>query len=168
MYALDCCYRVYIPCLYVLNKIDAITIEELDILYNIPHVVPISAEHGWNMDELLERIWDYLRLIRMFEYIFSSSLIFVPFPLNLYIGLDRTMIFDRINEFCRLFLSKRYFERLWNDMSVRRIYMILVLLDFPTFFLSILTLNSTPFLFFFPLSVFFFRLIRVFFSLLSS
>ena len=46
--------RSYIPVIYVLNKIDAITIEELDLLYRIPNSVPISAEHGWNVDELME------------------------------------------------------------------------------------------------------------------
>jgi hypothetical protein len=35
--------RKYIPCLYVLNKIDDITLEELKILDQIPHYVPISA-----------------------------------------------------------------------------------------------------------------------------
>ena len=46
--------RSYIPVLYVLNKIDSISIEELDLLYRIPNSVPISSEHGWNVDELLE------------------------------------------------------------------------------------------------------------------
>lgn len=46
--------RVYIPVIYVLNKIDSITIEELDLLYRIPNSVPISSEHGWNVDELLD------------------------------------------------------------------------------------------------------------------
>jgi len=58
--------RVYVPCLYVLNKIDAITIEELDLLDRIPHYVPISAHLEWNMDELLEKIWAYLNLIRIY------------------------------------------------------------------------------------------------------
>uniref|UniRef100_V5HL52 Putative gtp-binding protein drg2 odn superfamily n=1 Tax=Ixodes ricinus TaxID=34613 RepID=V5HL52_IXORI len=29
--------RIYIPCIYVLNKTDQISIEELDIIYKIPH-----------------------------------------------------------------------------------------------------------------------------------
>ena len=37
--------RVYIPAIYVLNKIDQISIEELDVIYKIPHCVPISAHH---------------------------------------------------------------------------------------------------------------------------
>uniref|UniRef100_F6YB55 Developmentally regulated GTP binding protein 1 n=1 Tax=Monodelphis domestica TaxID=13616 RepID=F6YB55_MONDO len=58
--------RFYIPCIYVLNKIDQISIEELDIIYKVPHCVPISAHHRWNFDDLLERIWDYLRLVRIY------------------------------------------------------------------------------------------------------
>lgn len=36
--------RLYIPCIYAMNKIDQITIEELDILSQVPHYVPISAQ----------------------------------------------------------------------------------------------------------------------------
>ncbi|CAD5216647.1 unnamed protein product [Bursaphelenchus okinawaensis] len=58
--------RVYIPCIYVLNKIDQITIEELDIIYKIPHCMPISAHHRWNFDDLLQKCWDYLNLVRTY------------------------------------------------------------------------------------------------------
>lgn len=58
--------RKYIPCLYVLNKIDAISIEELDIVYRIPHAVPICANHGWNFETFLKRAWGYLDLIRVY------------------------------------------------------------------------------------------------------
>ena len=56
--------RSYIPVIYALNKIDAISIEELDLLYRIPNACPISSEHGWNVDELLEQMWDKLQLCR--------------------------------------------------------------------------------------------------------
>ncbi|XP_046365665.1 GTP-binding protein 128up isoform X2 [Haliotis cracherodii] len=58
--------RVYIPCIYLLNKIDQISIEELDIIYKVPHCVPISAHHKWNFDDLLERMWNYLELVRIY------------------------------------------------------------------------------------------------------
>ena len=58
--------RVYIPAVYVLNKIDQISIEELDIIYKIPHCCPISAQHKWNYDDLLEMIWERLNLIRIY------------------------------------------------------------------------------------------------------
>ena len=96
------------PCVYVLNKIDSITIQELDLLdrvrvgsapspavavlvvgtllswrrhclrclscnhccfgdcvCQVPHYVPISAKDEWNFDELLEKIWEYAKMIRM-------------------------------------------------------------------------------------------------------
>jgi len=58
--------RVYVPCIYVLNKIDQISVEELDLIHKIPHCVPISAHHKWNFDDLLERMWEYLKLIRIY------------------------------------------------------------------------------------------------------
>ena len=58
--------RVYIPCIYALNKIDQISIEELDLVYKIPHAVPVSAHHEWNLDDLLEKAWEYLRLVRVY------------------------------------------------------------------------------------------------------
>lgn len=58
--------RVYIPCIFVLNKIDQISLEELEIIYRIPHCVPISAHHKWNFDDLLEMMWRYLELVRIY------------------------------------------------------------------------------------------------------
>jgi small GTP-binding protein len=58
--------RVYVPVIYVLNKIDQISIEELEIIHKVPHCVPISAHHKWNFDDLLERIWEYLALVRIY------------------------------------------------------------------------------------------------------
>ena len=58
--------RSYIPVIYALNKIDAISIEELDLLYRIPNACPISSEHGWNVDELMEQMWEKLQLKRIY------------------------------------------------------------------------------------------------------
>ncbi|ETO14115.1 developmentally regulated GTP-binding protein 1 [Reticulomyxa filosa] len=58
--------RIYIPCLYVLSKIDKISIEELTMLSKIPHVIPISGKDEWNMQELLEEIWKELKMIRVY------------------------------------------------------------------------------------------------------
>lgn len=58
--------RVYIPCIYILNKIDSISIEELEILDKVPHYVPISSYNAWNFDELLDTIWSYLDMIRVY------------------------------------------------------------------------------------------------------
>ena len=58
--------RVYMPCIYVMNKIDQISIEELDMLIDVPHYAPVSAEHEWNFDILLEMIWDHAKMIRIY------------------------------------------------------------------------------------------------------
>lgn len=58
--------RRYIPAIYVLNKIDQLTIEELDIIDQMPHHVPISAAHEWNLEELMESIWEYTKMIRIY------------------------------------------------------------------------------------------------------
>ncbi|KDQ64882.1 hypothetical protein JAAARDRAFT_240889 [Jaapia argillacea MUCL 33604] len=58
--------RVYIPAIYVLNKIDAISIEELDLLYKIPNSVPISSKEWLNVDELIEKMWEALDLVRVY------------------------------------------------------------------------------------------------------
>mmetsp|Transcript_9699 Transcript_9699/g.12749 ORF Transcript_9699/g.12749 Transcript_9699/m.12749 type:complete len:371 (+) Transcript_9699:14-1126(+) len=56
----------YMPSLYVMNKIDQLTIEELDIIDQMPHHVPISSFHKWNIDMLMEEIWNYLQMMRIY------------------------------------------------------------------------------------------------------
>ena len=58
--------RVYMPCIYVMNKIDQITIEELDLIDQLPHYIPISAAHEWNFDALLEMVWQYAKMLRIY------------------------------------------------------------------------------------------------------
>ena len=58
--------RAYIPCLYVLNKVDEITLEELNVLNKVPHSVFVSADKEWNLQGLLRRVWEYLSLIRIY------------------------------------------------------------------------------------------------------
>jgi ribosome-interacting GTPase 1 len=57
--------RRYVPCIYVLNKVDKISMEDLKILEKFPHYVPISGIEEWNFEELFETIWDYLDFIRV-------------------------------------------------------------------------------------------------------
>ncbi|ETE72196.1 Developmentally-regulated GTP-binding protein 2 [Ophiophagus hannah] len=54
--------RVYMPCLYVYNKIDQISMEEVDRLARRPHSVVISCGMKLNLDYLLETLWEYLAL----------------------------------------------------------------------------------------------------------
>mmetsp|Transcript_2 Transcript_2/g.5 ORF Transcript_2/g.5 Transcript_2/m.5 type:complete len:373 (+) Transcript_2:35-1153(+) len=58
--------RTYIPGLYVLNKIDQITIEELDIIDQMDNYVPISSRDQWNIDDLMLSIWTKCNMIRIY------------------------------------------------------------------------------------------------------
>jgi len=58
--------RIYTKALYAMNKIDCITIAELDIVAELPHQVPISGRDEWNLDELLARTFEYLNLTRVY------------------------------------------------------------------------------------------------------
>lgn len=58
--------RVYLPCLYVYNKIDQISLEEVDKLARQPNSVVVSCNMKLNLDYMLERIWDYLALIQVY------------------------------------------------------------------------------------------------------
>jgi len=50
----------------VCNKIDQITLEELELLDRMPHYCPVSAHAMWNMDGLLQLVWEYLDLVRIY------------------------------------------------------------------------------------------------------
>jgi hypothetical protein len=58
--------RVYLPCIYVYNKIDQISIEEVNRLARQPHTVVVSCNMMLNLDFLLEQIWEYLALLRVY------------------------------------------------------------------------------------------------------
>lgn len=58
--------RVYLNCLYVYNKIDQVSMEELDRLARRPHSVVISCNMRLNLDEFHEKMWEYLNLIRVY------------------------------------------------------------------------------------------------------
>lgn len=65
--------RVYIPAVYILNKIDSISYEELQLVSRIRDSVPVSANKEWNLDGLLEASWDKLSLIRVFAKLRGAS-----------------------------------------------------------------------------------------------
>ncbi|CAK0750854.1 Developmentally-regulated G-protein 3 [Coccomyxa viridis] len=58
--------RVYIPCIYVINKIDQITLEELNVIARLPHYCPVCAYKEWGLEELVHMCWEYLDLIRTY------------------------------------------------------------------------------------------------------
>ena len=58
--------RKYIKCLYVYNKIDLISIEEVDALARLPNTAVISSQHFLGFDLLKELLWEKLELVRVY------------------------------------------------------------------------------------------------------
>lgn len=56
----------YIKCLYVYNKVDAVSLEETDRLAREPNTMVISCELGLGIDDLKEEIWRQLGLVRLY------------------------------------------------------------------------------------------------------
>ncbi|EGF83908.1 hypothetical protein BATDEDRAFT_36387 [Batrachochytrium dendrobatidis JAM81] len=58
--------RKYIKCLYCYNKIDQVSIEEVDRLARQDYTVVISCESDLNLEYLVDQLWHHLDLIRVY------------------------------------------------------------------------------------------------------
>ena len=58
--------RKYVRCLYVYNKIDTLSIEEVDELARKPDSVVISLYMKLNIDYMLQKMWEYMGLMRIY------------------------------------------------------------------------------------------------------
>ncbi len=58
--------RRYLPCLYVINKIDTISLNEVDAYAHSKHTAVISCQHKLNLDYMLQCMWEHLDFIRIF------------------------------------------------------------------------------------------------------
>lgn len=58
--------RVYCRCLYVYNKVDMLSISQVDELARRDYSIPISVSKNLNLDGLLERVWQELDLRRIY------------------------------------------------------------------------------------------------------
>ena len=59
--------RKYVRCLYVYNKVDALTIEEVNTLSRRPDSVCISCYMNLGMEYLLKRVWDAMGLVSVHQ-----------------------------------------------------------------------------------------------------
>ena len=73
--------RRYVKCLYVYNKIDVCSIEEIDDIARRPNSIPASAGLNLNMDGLLVAIWEKMGLVRVYTKKVETPI--PPSPLNL-------------------------------------------------------------------------------------
>lgn len=53
--------HLYRDCVWV-----QITMEELNVIDKLPHYCPVCAYHEWNLDGLVEMIWDYIDVLRIY------------------------------------------------------------------------------------------------------
>ena len=86
--------RVYIRCIYVINKVDQLWPGHIEILKQRPHSICVSAHSGYNLSELVNRIWDELSLIRVFTQPKGCP----PDPDPLVLSKDRCTIQDFCNK----------------------------------------------------------------------
>ena len=59
-------HRKYIQCLYVYNKVDAVSLDFLNELAREPNTVVMSCEMDLGIDDVVARCWQDLRLIRIY------------------------------------------------------------------------------------------------------
>lgn len=57
---------VYIKCLYVYNKIDICSIEDVDLLAWEPNSCVVSMNMKLGIDNLLDKIWEMLDIVRVY------------------------------------------------------------------------------------------------------
>src|ERR1700750_2001922 len=57
-------HRKYVKCLYVYNKIDSVSLDFLDKLAREPHTAVMSCELDLGIQDVVDRCWLELRLIR--------------------------------------------------------------------------------------------------------
>eukprot|EP00811_Abedinium_folium_P000935 NODE_10858_length_1324_cov_7.166249.p1 GENE.NODE_10858_length_1324_cov_7.166249~~NODE_10858_length_1324_cov_7.166249.p1 ORF type:complete len:344 (+),score=85.47 NODE_10858_length_1324_cov_7.166249:155-1033(+) len=76
--------RKYVKCLYVYNKIDMLSIPQIDALARTPFSEVISVNANLNLDGLLERMWIELALVRVYTKkkgvfpVFTDPLVMTP------------------------------------------------------------------------------------------
>ncbi|CAM9113739.1 unnamed protein product [Ascophyllum nodosum] len=58
--------RKYVKCLYVYNKVDMISIEDMDKLARERNSIVVSVHMKLNLEALLAKMWEYMGLIRIY------------------------------------------------------------------------------------------------------
>eukprot|EP00919_Chromeraceae_sp_WS-2016_P052611 GHVR01124853.1.p1 GENE.GHVR01124853.1~~GHVR01124853.1.p1 ORF type:complete len:370 (+),score=83.14 GHVR01124853.1:51-1160(+) len=58
--------RKYVKCLYVYNKLDMLSLPQVDALARRPNSVVVSGTLALNMQCVLQRLWGYLGMVRVY------------------------------------------------------------------------------------------------------
>ena len=89
--------RRYMPCLYVYNKLDTITMEEMNRLAELPHSVVCSIKWDLNIEEVIDEIWEHLDMVRIFTKKHGAHPDFMK-PFVVKTGADVEHICNRIHK----------------------------------------------------------------------
>jgi len=58
--------RSYMRCIYVYNKVDQLSMEEVEEIAKKPDSIPVCLSLNLNLDNLVKMIWEYLALVRVY------------------------------------------------------------------------------------------------------
>jgi uncharacterized protein len=101
----------YVPAIWCLNKVDNISVEELEILGNLPDCVPISSNLGWNFDRFLAAAWEKLNLIRIYAKPKGQPVSEEPVVLP----AEKNKLSDFCNSIHRSILRKFKYANVWGS-----------------------------------------------------
>eukprot|EP01069_Polyplicarium_translucidae_P006002 Polyplicarium_translucidae@DN2892_c0_g1_i1.p1 len=108
--------RKYIKCLYVYNKVDMLSIEDIDQMARRPMSVVVSSSKEWGLQVLLERLWEKLEVVRIFTTRrgalpdFADPIIMTPRRGDMTVGNAVTMIHKGL-------LKDFKFARVWGTSA---------------------------------------------------
>lgn len=103
--------RVYIPAIYLVNKIDLATPEKLDLIRElVPQAVFISAENNDNVEELRAIIFEQLKLIKVYLKPHGGEIDYDE-PLIIQFGSTIGDVCDKLH---RNFRDEFRFARVWG------------------------------------------------------
>ena len=86
--------------------------EELEIISQIPHYIPICAYKEWNLDDLIEKCWEYLDLIRVYTKPKGAS---PDYDMPVVLPRKRSNIGDFCNRIHRTMLKQFKHANVWGS-----------------------------------------------------
>jgi len=105
--------RKYVRCIYVYNKIDTISIEEIDDLVQDEQNACISVQMNLGIDILLEKMWDQLGLVRVYTKRTGTMPDFND-PLILTTGRDGLTVKSALMQIHRDFVLEFSHAQVWG------------------------------------------------------
>jgi small GTP-binding protein len=108
--------RKYVRVLYVWNKVDTVSIEDVDRLARQPHSVVCASGAGLNMDALVDKIWEYLDLTRVYTMRKGEAPDFAE-PVVLTAGRHGTTVESLCNQIHRSLAIDHKYSIVWGTSA---------------------------------------------------